>query len=165
MKIQTRQGWISVMAVRTILVIICGVGGALTRHTQQTGPLSGIDTVLGACRRHRARAWVRRCSESNRGVVKRSLDLFCRCSSSVLRKIMEISSASTSFFFPSFRKPETFCPFSTVTSKISSQGRTHRLERTSRNDRKGVNASVGYLGDRKGKAVAVTHMDKHTPVP
>lgn len=68
-------------------------------------------------------------------------DLFCRCSSSLLSKMTDISSARTSLFFPSFRTPEIFCPFSTDTSKILVQGRTHRLNHTSQNNTS-VNAAV-----------------------
>lgn len=103
---------------------------------------------------------------AKRGVVKLFLwNLFCRCSSSLLRKMTVNSSVSTSFFFPSLRTPETFWPFSTVTSRMSSQGRTHRLKHTRQNDTEGLTASVGCLGDGKGKAVAVTRTDRHTPVP
>lgn len=73
------------------------------------------------------------------------LDLFCRCSSSLLSKITDIFSVRTSFFFPSFRTPEIFCPFSTVTSKISVQGRIQRLNHTSQNDTRSVNGSVRYV--------------------
>lgn len=60
------------------------------------------------------------------------LYLFCCCSTSVLSKTTDICSTKTSFLPFSFRKPDTFCPFSTDTSRTSSHGRTLSLQHKSK---------------------------------
>lgn len=120
---------------------------ALTMQLQPTGRLAGIDIVPCICRWHKQPGLViKALVKANVESCERFyLHLFCRCSSSLLSKITDISSIRTSFFFPSFRTPEIFCPFSTVTSRISVQGRIQRLNHTSQNDTGSVQSVMSNL--------------------